>query len=181
MTAPDTATLPRVSVFPPPALRWRVVPQPEPGRVSALAAALNLPAALASLLVQRGYAREEDARRFLRPALAELSDPWLLAGMARAGYRIFDDRFPFLFNLMSTSPIGEVPIGSFVAWTRTRSPLAIISSSLLRRVATRENSAATKKPLRATRPRTAKRLLVATVRDGVSAACAATSPRSIWV
>ena len=60
-----------------------------------------------------------------------------------------------------------------------RSPRATISSSLLRRAATSANSAATKKPLIATRPSTAIRLLVATVKEGVSAASGATSPRTI--
>jgi single-stranded-DNA-specific exonuclease len=73
-----------VSVFPPPVLRWRIVPQPDPAQVQALATALNLPAALAGLLVQRGYGTVDSARRFLRPALSELSDPWRLAGMAEA-------------------------------------------------------------------------------------------------
>src|SRR4051812_12746479 len=82
--APGTDTLPRVSVFPPPVLRWRVVPRPDPAQVQALATALNLPVALAGLLVQRGYGSEDAARRFLRPALTELSDPWRLAGMAEA-------------------------------------------------------------------------------------------------
>ncbi|HEX6408569.1 MAG TPA: DHH family phosphoesterase, partial [Gemmatimonadales bacterium] len=84
MTASGTDTLPRVSVFPPPVLRWRIVPRPDPAQVQALATALKLPAALAGLLVQRGYGTEDAARRFLRPALSELSDPWRLAGMAEA-------------------------------------------------------------------------------------------------
>jgi single-stranded-DNA-specific exonuclease len=73
-----------VSVSPAPVLRWRIVPQPDPVQVRALAAGLSLPDALAGLLVQRGYGTDEAARRFLRPALAELSDPHALAGMAEA-------------------------------------------------------------------------------------------------
>jgi single-stranded-DNA-specific exonuclease len=84
MTAPHLDTVPRVSVFPQPVLRWRVVPQPAPEEVQALAAALNLPPALAGLLVQRGHGTDDAARRFLRPALAELSDPHALAGMEEA-------------------------------------------------------------------------------------------------
>src|SRR3954468_634400 len=84
VTASGTDTLPRVSVFPPPVLRWRIVPPPDPAQVQALATALKLPAALAGLLVQRGYSTEDAARRFLRPSLTELSDPWRLAGMAEA-------------------------------------------------------------------------------------------------
>jgi len=84
VTPPETDTLPKVSVFPPPVLRWRVVPQPDPLQVQSLASALSLPPALAALLVQRGHGTEEAARRFLRPSLDELSDPSALAGMAEA-------------------------------------------------------------------------------------------------
>ncbi|HZI72989.1 MAG TPA: single-stranded-DNA-specific exonuclease RecJ [Gemmatimonadales bacterium] len=99
MTVPDTDTLPKVSVFPPPVLRWRVVPAPDQLQAQALAATLKLPLALAALLLQRGHGTEEAARRFLRPSLSELSDPTLIAGMGeaveaiagtvRAGGRIF--------------------------------------------------------------------------------------------
>ena len=40
MTAPGADTLSPVSVFPPPVLRWRVVPKPDPVQVHALAASL---------------------------------------------------------------------------------------------------------------------------------------------
>lgn len=65
-------------------LRWAVVPEPDPVEVEALATALRLPPALAALLIQRGHGTEEAARRYLRPALADLSDPHALAGMAEA-------------------------------------------------------------------------------------------------
>ncbi|HZB28028.1 MAG TPA: hypothetical protein VE282_05640, partial [Gemmatimonadales bacterium] len=84
MTAPSSDTIPTVSVFPQPVLRWRVVPRPDPAEAQALAAALNLPLPLARLLVQRGHGTEAAARRFLRPTLGELSDPLALAGMAEA-------------------------------------------------------------------------------------------------
>ena len=73
-----------VSVFPAPMLRWAVVPEPDPAQVEALSAALRLPPALAALLVQRGHGSEEAARRYLRPALDDLSDPHALAGMGEA-------------------------------------------------------------------------------------------------
>jgi single-stranded-DNA-specific exonuclease len=65
-------------------LRWAVVPEPDRAQVQALSAALRLPPALAALLVQRGHGSEAEARRFLRPSLADLSDPHALAGMAEA-------------------------------------------------------------------------------------------------
>jgi single-stranded-DNA-specific exonuclease len=67
-----------------PALRWVVCPQPDAAAVDALAGALQLPRALAALLVQRGYGSEEASRRFLRPSLADLSDPLALKGMPEA-------------------------------------------------------------------------------------------------
>lgn len=73
-----------VSVFPAPVLRWVMVPRPDPAAVDRLASALGLPTALAALLVQRGQTTDAAARRFLRPALAELSVPMALAGMAEA-------------------------------------------------------------------------------------------------
>jgi single-stranded-DNA-specific exonuclease len=73
-----------VNVFPAPTLRWVVTPRPNPAAVQALAQALRLPPALAALLMQRGHGSEEAARSYLRPALADLSDPHRLAGMAEA-------------------------------------------------------------------------------------------------
>jgi len=73
-----------VNVFPAPALRWVVTPRPDSAAVEALARALRIPPALAALLVQRGHGTEGAARTYLRPALAELADPFLLAGMAEA-------------------------------------------------------------------------------------------------
>lgn len=73
-----------VNVFPAPTLRWVVSPRPDPAAVEALAGALRLPPALAALLVQRGHGTVEAARRYLRPSLAELADPFLLAGMREA-------------------------------------------------------------------------------------------------
>src|SRR3954466_862385 len=90
MTAPETDTLPKVSAFPPPVLRWRVVPPPDTGQVQSLAATLKLPPALAALLIQRGHGTEEGARRFLRPSLDVMSDPMALAGMAQAVEAVAD-------------------------------------------------------------------------------------------
>jgi single-stranded-DNA-specific exonuclease len=84
MSAPQADTIPRVSAFPQPVLRWRVVPPPPSQEAQSLAAALSLPLPLARLLVQRGHGNEVAARRFLRPSLDELSDPFALTGMEAA-------------------------------------------------------------------------------------------------
>ncbi|MGH7656930.1 MAG: single-stranded-DNA-specific exonuclease RecJ, partial [Gemmatimonadales bacterium] len=68
----------------PPILRWSVNDAPPDAAVNALAAALALPRPLAALLVQRGYGEPDSARRFLRPSLDELTDPYDMAGMAVA-------------------------------------------------------------------------------------------------
>jgi single-stranded-DNA-specific exonuclease len=64
-------------------LRWVVAQPPDEAHVRELASALNLPLALAGILVQRGYGETDTARRFLRPSLDHLSDPFALAGMER--------------------------------------------------------------------------------------------------
>src|SRR5256885_808989 len=56
--------------------------------VTRLADALQLPAVVARLLCQRGFAVPEDAQRFLHPALDQLHDPMLLADMPVAIERI---------------------------------------------------------------------------------------------
>ncbi len=72
------------SRFPVPPLRWAVTPVPPQEQVEALARSLTVSPALAALLVQRGLTQPEAARRFLRPALEELADPFTLKGMADA-------------------------------------------------------------------------------------------------
>lgn len=65
-----------------------MAPDPDPAAQHAVATALGLPEALAGLLVQRGYADPEAARRFLRPAVTDLADPMSLAGMAEAAAEV---------------------------------------------------------------------------------------------
>ena len=64
--------------------RWVIAPPPDRVPVDALARSINVPPALAALLVQRGYGDPAEARQFLRPELESLSDPMTLAGMAEA-------------------------------------------------------------------------------------------------
>lgn len=64
--------------------RWEIAPPPDPAAVAALASALNVPETLAALLVLRGLGAVEEAKRYLRPTLDQLSDPFLLKDMDRA-------------------------------------------------------------------------------------------------
>ena len=79
MSAPDQGP-----AFAPPPLRWSVQPAPDPEAVSALVRELELPGALAGLLVQRGHGDPGAARSFLRPGLDALADPGRLADLERA-------------------------------------------------------------------------------------------------
>jgi single-stranded-DNA-specific exonuclease len=60
------------------------MPEPDEALTSSLAQALQLPHALAGLLVQRGFRSPEAARAFLRPTLDALQDPYTLRDMDRA-------------------------------------------------------------------------------------------------
>jgi len=64
--------------------RWNVVEEADPQRVGSLASELNVPSTLAQILVQRGHGVPEEAKRFLRPSLEDLSDPFQLKDMDRA-------------------------------------------------------------------------------------------------
>ncbi len=68
--------------------RWIISRTPDPEAVAALAAALNLPDAVANLLLIRGHTDPEAARRFLRPQLDHLHDGFSMLGLAKAVDRL---------------------------------------------------------------------------------------------
>ena len=68
--------------------RWTLPQTPPAGRAAALAAALGVSPLLAQCLVNRGITEPDQAARFLRPRLKDLSDPCLLPNMAAAVQRL---------------------------------------------------------------------------------------------
>ncbi len=69
--------------------RWQLRPVENAGRIESLARTLNsLPLPLARALVLRGVESFEDARRFFRPSLAALHDPFEMQDMKRAATRV---------------------------------------------------------------------------------------------
>jgi single-stranded-DNA-specific exonuclease len=69
-------------------MRWNLKPKPSPQKVNHLAETLGIDPVIASLLVQRGVETYEEARRFFRPSLADLHDPYLMKDMEKAVARI---------------------------------------------------------------------------------------------
>jgi single-stranded-DNA-specific exonuclease len=70
--------------------RWVLKPQGNQEAINALAASLNINSILANLLVQRGISTFEQAKKFFRPSLDDLHDPFLMKDMDIAINRIDD-------------------------------------------------------------------------------------------
>ncbi|MGE0078466.1 MAG: single-stranded-DNA-specific exonuclease RecJ [Bacteroidales bacterium] len=68
--------------------RWVYKDQGDPELVSHLASELSIEPVLASLLVQRGIKTFDEAKRFFRPSLDDLYDPFLMKDMHNAVDRI---------------------------------------------------------------------------------------------
>lgn len=69
-------------------MRWKFKPVPAPEKVAGLSDALQTDPLIAHLLLQRGVETFEEARRFFRPTLDDLHDPFLMKDMDRAVNRI---------------------------------------------------------------------------------------------
>ncbi len=69
-------------------MRWTLRSKSEISTIEQLAKALNVDTIIASLLVQRGITTFNDAKRFFRPVLSDLHDPFLMKDMDLAVSRI---------------------------------------------------------------------------------------------
>ncbi len=69
-------------------MRWTIKPKPSEGKIAELSEALQVDPIISSLLLQRGIETFEEARKFFRPSLDDLHDPWLMKDMERAVERI---------------------------------------------------------------------------------------------
>ena len=67
--------------------RWNIL-QADRARVNALHEALKVNATLCAILVQRGIDDFEKAKKYFRPQLSDLHDPWLMKDMDKAVNRI---------------------------------------------------------------------------------------------
>ena len=69
-------------------MRWTIKPKADPNKVASLSNALKVDDLIAELLIQRGIETYEDARKFFRPSLDDLHDPYLMKDMDKAVSRI---------------------------------------------------------------------------------------------
>ena len=69
-------------------MRWTLKPKPEQQQIDQLAQELNVEALVAQLLIQRGVTNYAEAKKFFRPKLSDLHDPYLMKDMDVAVARI---------------------------------------------------------------------------------------------
>jgi single-stranded-DNA-specific exonuclease len=68
--------------------RWLIKDIPAQDQIAALSSAININSHLSAILLQRGIADYESARKYFRPSLTELHDPFLMKGMESAVERL---------------------------------------------------------------------------------------------
>ena len=69
-------------------MRWTLKPKPSEEEIETLSKDLGVDKIIASLLLQRGIETFEEAKKFFRPSLDELHDPYLMKDMKKAVARI---------------------------------------------------------------------------------------------
>ncbi|OYX27625.1 MAG: single-stranded-DNA-specific exonuclease RecJ [Flavobacteriales bacterium 32-35-8] len=69
-------------------MRWTLKPKPDAKKLADLKKSLQVDDVIATLLLQRGIETYEDAKRFFRPSLSDLHDPFLMKDMDKAVARI---------------------------------------------------------------------------------------------
>lgn len=69
-------------------MRWTLKPEPEKETIHQLSKELGIDKTLSSLLIHRGIACFDDAKKFFRPTLNDIHDPFLLKDMDVAVQRI---------------------------------------------------------------------------------------------
>ena len=64
--------------------RWALKPRGDEKIISELSEALNISATLSNLLVQRGIYTFDEAKKYFRPSIDDLHDPFLMKDMDKA-------------------------------------------------------------------------------------------------
>ncbi|MFK7060336.1 single-stranded-DNA-specific exonuclease RecJ [Flavobacterium oreochromis] len=69
-------------------MRWTLQSKPNQEKIQALQEALQVNSIVATLLIQRGIETFDQAKKFFRPSLSDLHDPYLMKDMDKAVQRI---------------------------------------------------------------------------------------------
>ena len=69
-------------------MRWTLKAKPDRNKIKAMQQALNVDEIVATLLLQRGIEGFEEAKKFFRPSIDDLHDPYLMKDMDLAVARI---------------------------------------------------------------------------------------------
>jgi single-stranded-DNA-specific exonuclease len=101
-------------------MRWTIKPKPEQKDIDHLANALGVEELVAQLLLQRGIQTYEEAKKFFRPELKDLHDPFLMKDMDVAVKRIEEG----IFNNENILVFGDYDVDGTTA-------VALVSSYLL--------------------------------------------------
>lgn len=70
--------------------RWKITDPPNKESVLAFADSLNITNTLSALLIQRGITNFFEAKKYFRPLIDSLYDPFLMDGMEKASKRVID-------------------------------------------------------------------------------------------
>jgi single-stranded-DNA-specific exonuclease len=69
-------------------MRWTIKAKPDPNKIDELSRTLEVDGLIAQLLIQRGITNFEEAKKFFRPRLSDLHNPFLMTDMDAAVQRI---------------------------------------------------------------------------------------------
>ena len=70
--------------------KWTLKDPPDKSSVLALADSLNISTVLAELLIQRDVDNFFEAKKYFRPNLEDVHDPYLMSDMEKAASRVID-------------------------------------------------------------------------------------------
>ncbi len=68
-------------------MRWTIKPKPDLSTVKRLSNKLGVDSTTSFLLAQREIETYEEAKRFFRPELKDLHDPFLMKDMDKGGFK----------------------------------------------------------------------------------------------
>lgn len=68
--------------------RWTILDRPSDHAIETLAKSINVPGKIAEILIHRGITNYEEAKKFFRPQISDLHDPFLMTGMTEAVDRL---------------------------------------------------------------------------------------------